>query len=819
MNNYSKYTILLVLLTASAVIVQAKEKSKEKQLLDAQIDLVAQQRATQIAKAMAMVKQAEKLALEDKTKASLKTFLKARKMLSVVPGSLAERKLHKLDNLILKYRGRWASALMAKARKECVLGNYSHAISLASDATLIDSRKTAESAKFIQYCNHKIKVSDYKKATDLNSFDKSVRKTKDDVALLYREAVIMYKNKRYAEARSKIERIFLKDPYNRQATYLLGKVYDKLYQIGGKRKTADAEEIIADASWGYLQPVLPTESRKQIRRGAKTKETSQNSLYERMQKIIFPVVEFENASIKSVIKYLSRMSKRYDPTKQGVNIVSGITDPNAEAGMTVDMSFSDMPMSEILRYISKYTGLKYKVENNVVVIGSGSDVDPMDSRSFKLRAAMVADIAGIDVTATDNGGGGGGGNNNNNNNDNNKTEDIDTQQENLFDAETTLSDAEERKSTKLTPTTAKLKTYFEDRGITFGPGASIAYNKRASRLFVRNTPDNLRKLESLLRQLDIEIPLVLVEAKLVEITQSDLEELGFDWLLSVNNRNDKWRIPETNNPLRHYASVDNPNSSSTGPGDRPFKLINDLKIFPNFGKALFGEHNDVNLSLTVNAVDRNNRAETLSAPKVITTSGSRATIRMVRSEYFPSSWEAPTIETSNGSTTIKHAVPEFDDPTNIGVIFAVEPTVAPDNYTINLHIIPQVIDFLDWSRYQYYSETVTTNTPTFGTPSTSTSTFSGNIKMPIITHRDLDIKVKVYDGETIVIGGMTDNRSRYRDDKYPMLGEVPFIGRFFKSQLNDIEKTNLVIFVTARLINNDGVPVRSKNHGVTDFFR
>ena len=79
--------------------------------------------------------------------------------------------------------------------------------------------------------------------------------------------------------------------------------------------------------------------------------------------------------------------------------------------------------------------------------------------------------------------------------------------------------------------------------------------------------------------------------------------------------------------------------------------------------------------------------------------------------------------------------------------------------------------------------------------------------------------IKVYDGETIVIGGMIKNTSHYRDDKYPMLGEVPLIGRFFRSQMTDIEKVNLLIFVTARLINNDGVPVRSKNRAGAEFFR
>jgi general secretion pathway protein D len=92
--------------------------------------------------------------------------------------------------------------------------------------------------------------------------------------------------------------------------------------------------------------------------------------------------------------------------------------------------------------------------------------------------------------------------------------------------------------------------------------------------------------------------------------------------------------------------------------------------------------------------------------------------------------------------------------------------------------------------------------------------------MPIIGRRDLDVNIKVYDGETIVLGGMVDNRNMYRNDKWPIIGEVPLIGRLFSSQLAYTEKVNLLIFVTTRLVNNDGVPVRkNKQRAVADFYR
>jgi len=100
------------------------------------------------------------------------------------------------------------------------------------------------------------------------------------------------------------------------------------------------------------------------------------------------------------------------------------------------------------------------------------------------------------------------------------------------------------------------------------------------------------------------------------------------------------------------------------------------------------------------------------------------------------------------------------------------------------------------------------------------TSLSVDIKMPIISRRDLDTNVKVFDGETIVLGGMLQDQTIERNDKWPILGDIPLLGRLFSSQMNKTEKINLLIFVTARLINNDGVPVREGTlRGVPEFNR
>ena len=311
---------------------------------------------------------------------------------------------------------------------------------------------------------------------------------------------------------------------------------------------------------------------------------------------------------------------------------------------------------------------------------------------------------------------------------------------------------------------------------------------------VQHTPENLRKLELLIREIDIDTPLVLIESKIMEISMNDYEELGFDWTLTHENVNPNWSF-----------SISSPMGPSMGTNNT---LINNLNILPNFGSD-----NVWSLFLTVNAIDRTDRAEVLSSPKLMAKNGESATIRMVRQMYFPDSWSEPEISTSCGSSvSLKPSVPEFGDATDVGVVFTATPTVSPNNYTINLELAPSVVDLVGWSDYSY--EIV------FGYFTDIDNTSKITMKMPELSRREVQTKIKVYDGQTVMIGGMIVDRQTRQDDKWPVLGDVPLFGRLFSRDSTFIEKENLLVSVTSRLISGDGVPLRSNPAtGLPDFRR
>lgn len=759
-----------------------------------------------------IITQGKALAREAKFAEAVGYFQKAQSQLEQLNGEMAKQKLRSLNTYLNNFRSRWSDAIMDKARASAVAGKYEEAINTASEASLADPGKNDLVTKFIDRCKTMQDSREFRDKTTLKKFDPQSEKTAIDINQLLREAVVLFQNKKYIEVRNKLEKVFLADPHNLQAMELLNKTYDKLYEYALKRRQTDVEEMLAMNSWYWNETVMATQLERAVTGGATVKSNVGNSIYEKMENIIFPSVEFDDADIYSVIRYLNKTSKRYDPDKEGISIVSGFTRETANALPKITMSFAKIPMSEVLRYLCKGVGLKYKIDEGAIIIGTG--VDEMQTEYFPIRGDLISDITGIKTDET--------------------AAAAPAKEKFLGVGGTTITkdgltkdDDKERKPVSLT--SVALIKYFTDRGISFGEGATIAYDRGSGKLIVKNSLENLRRLDELLRQLDlIKTPLVMVEAKIVEINQVDVEELGFDWMFNVpysptspSTDHPNWWINEVlgqnqqGNPVRHYTPTD-PNATQSTPDNRNYKVINDLRIFPNFQGSAFGD-TQVNMDLTVNAISQNSRSEVLSTPRLLTTSGSEASIRMVESTTFPTSWDNPAVTVNGATVSITAPIPQFGEATDIGILFTIRPVVNPDNYTITLHLVPQVVTFAGKN-----TETVSIQTGTVDAQGVAKTTSNNtyDIWMPMIGRRDLDVNVKVYDGETIVLGGMVDNRSMYRDDKWPIIGEVPLVGRLFSSQLAFTEKVNLLIFVTTRLVNNDGIPVRkNKQRAVADFYR
>jgi general secretion pathway protein D len=350
----------------------------------------------------------------------------------------------------------------------------------------------------------------------------------------------------------------------------------------------------------------------------------------------------------------------------------------------------------------------------------------------------------------------------------------------------------------------------------------MTYFQRQGKLIVHNTPENHRRIQTILAEINDTPKLVTIEAKFVEVQQTNFDALGFDWSMNAGGVSYN---PGTGNG-DHFLSSD-VTGSNTGLGQGSAELgvakgasvTNGLRyaneFFSDFAGTdeLFSTYmilGNYGFKTVVHALEQQANGDVLSSPKVTTLSGTTAILRMVTERYFPESWTEPEVTAGslNTGASYKPSIPTFGEARDIGVILEVLPTVASDNYSIDLELKPQVIDFIGYDDAFNYDMVI------------NGQTITAKASMPILSSRTVETKVIVWDGETVVLGGMIQERVQKYEDKVPLIGDIPVLGRLFRSSGEKSAKVNLLVFVTARLVDPSGRPLRPNEvRGMHDFGR
>jgi general secretion pathway protein D len=263
----------------------------------------------------------------------------------------------------------------------------------------------------------------------------------------------------------------------------------------------------------------------------------------------------------------------------------------------------------------------------------------------------------------------------------------------------------------------------------------------------------------------------------------------------------------------------------------------DALLFPTMGASalapgifgLAGVFTDPQFQVVVRALNQKKGVDLLSAPRVTTKSGQRAVIEIVREFRYPTQFQPPQIPQSvgsnfgNGGNTIINPLtglisssggssgafpvtpttPTAFETRNTGVTLEVEPVVGPDGVTIDLNLVPQVVEFEGFINYG--SPIQTTSTNLLGQPVVNILT-PNVINQPIFSARKVTTSVSVWDGQTVVLGGLMREDVQKVEDRTPIVGDIPLLGRLFRTNVDQHIKRNLVIFVTARLVTPGGLP-------------
>lgn len=613
------------------------------------------------------------------------------------------------------------------------------------------------------------------------------------IALLMRQGRELARSGQYEDAMRKFQEVSLIDPFNADAIQNVTAMAARMRRAADMRTDTTRREMVAEMEWEWAVPIYPqTSSDEGNAVDAPVEKTVRefSPLQKKLISIRIPKIEFDEISIPMVISFLRSASKDNDPEGVGVNIVyfpfvpgseenadqsrqnnpsgssgdaesapdtaenaspasapavvaSSEGESTAETGPKISVLINNASLIDAIRTVCKAAKLRFRVEENAVAIAPENAVlDEMETRLFPVDPTLLA----------------------------------------------SYSSSED------------LQNYFQENGIRFPAGAKVKFISSISRLVATNTVENLVAIESFLETLSNKEPLVEIQAKFIEVNENDLKELGFNYSVSYNPGNDP------------YTMIDNPGNSdlpqvtadtfsshrlSVGANDELNTTLSDNNLVNVSGFVRGAD--GLNWSATINAVNQTDSNDTLSSPRVVTLQNQEVYIEMVMETYFADTYTngTSTINSSsnnNGgnsyaSYTSVSPMPNFTDPTPLGIRMRIRPEVDLEKRTITIrNFAPVVTTFAGYTEYS----------------SVDSSGGVNLVRKPIIDVRDIATSLTIYDGQTVVVGSVIDDLIQTVEDKYPILGDLPLVGRLFQSRGTKATKRNLLIFITCRLVKPDG---------------
>ena len=385
------------------------------------------------------------------------------------------------------------------------------------------------------------------------------------------------------------------------------------------------------------------------------------------------------------------------------------------------------------------------------------------------------------------------------------------------------------------PEEVAIKNFLTRSGVSFELPATLSYD--GTNLIVYQSRKNLDRVKNIIRRYS-DIKQVHIEAKFMEVEQKILNELGVNWNLSptmqtiagVTTQVDPTATARAATNLRSINSVFATNNSSvrslnvTGLPAIPQPAPN----FPggiNLGNtsqsysANVGIIGAETLGLAIRAIEENAGSDLMSSPSLTVLDGKTAVIKVAQLLRYPQAYgdTQSNVGTSGGggaggvggattgaAVAITAGTPQDFTIQEVGVTLEVTPTVAADD-SIALNLKPKVTEFEGFVEYGGTSVAISGGV-TVSVPS--------GFFQPIFSTREVTTEVTVFDGATVVIGGLTREEVKTVDDKVPVLGSIPLIGAAFRSSGKSIQKKSLMVFVTANLVSPGGATLRSSHPGM-----
>ncbi|MCH2073277.1 MAG: hypothetical protein MK130_00220 [Puniceicoccaceae bacterium] len=617
-----------------------------------------------------------------------------------------------------------------------------------------------------------------------------------------------YLNGDYDGASATFKEVEARDANNAEAKLLQTKIAEYLGDIHEQNLYKTRAQMLTEVDQQWERPKvfdITATNVAEVDDGGRIKD--------KLNAIIIPQVNFSGMELTRVVETLSELSVEYDPERMGVNIIPLFN--SNDSNPRVNISLRNLNLDRILQFVTQQVNFSYDVGGDAVTIqpsdslgGSATSVTEFFpiSRATVIRLTGFRDVGGSSSGPVD-----------------------------PFAAPSSSATGPSQNEE-----VEALQRFFQSAGVNFElSGASLAFD--GEQLIVTQTRRNLERMRTILRNYN-EVKQVEIEAKFLEVSQNDLDEIGFDWTGSRTSPNSSQIYTSQNRNLSNAFVTDSeqakirierldPNfdSATAAPGvdgilrseylNTPPELSSAIdlaakatSLFTATGWSINGA--DVNLALR--ALSRKAGSDLMSAPKVTVLSGKRASITVGQELRYPESYgdiESTASSSSGGgglggggnaAISITAGTPQDFVTRNVGVEMSVTPNVENDD-TISLILEPRVTEFEGFVEY---------GGPSIAITGDSTVSVPAGFYQPIFSTREIATEVTVFDGATVVMGGLTRDEVKSVNDAVPLLGDIPGIGRLFRSEGETRQKKNLLIFVTANLVSPGGSPARQNYRNV-----
>lgn len=545
-----------------------------------------------------------------------------------------------------------------------------------------------------------------------------------------------------------------------------------------------------------------------------------------------PSIVFEDAGIMDVLEALQNQIRRFEASAtysgRNINLTTNFGKPDSDGykeimGRTINLKLNDVTVKEILDILSSQMGTTYYYTTTGVELSfSGKNFGPLMDRTFTVPPHF------FDASAD---------------------EESDDEE-----------DAFESEGSHVTVRRVNPVQSLKGMGIAFPEGATARYSSSTRQLHVRNTAYNLEDIRDLLNEPMDEERQVVLNVIMMEIAENDLEQLGFDWLLNIRLNSDFATGGGMDSAASTASGLPIFSSSYQPPNDAPAMtsglrsgtavlspdgmehLISSGSVasysdgISDRSPSIFGIRgvwSSVDVTFMMNGLAQRTGVDILRNPRLIFSPGmdEQVTFADVTEMFFPETWDASEISSSggynnnnndngNGTSISGSSIATGAIPTDFVRFGMVDDAIGGFGTILQVHSA----EISESGQYITLALTTTTNEfegfINWGTPINS-AIWDGSGKIeyyeltpnyilqPMIKRYVENTKITLVPGSVMVMGCLKEAKHVRFEDKVPVIGDLPLVGRLFRSEGESRIRKALIYFVKVDVVDPTGRDVRT----------